>query len=99
MSARRKTYIGDGVYAEYDGFGVKLSAPRLYGEHWIYLEPEMLADLYAWYLDKRDARSLSTFPYAVCRCGHTAAQHVGGGADVDQCWQRDCNCKMFEEKK
>ena len=37
-----KTYIGDGVYAEYDGFGVWLTTQRESGEHRIYLEPEML---------------------------------------------------------
>lgn len=37
-----KTYIGDGVYAEYDGLGVTLTTERANGTHWIYLEPDML---------------------------------------------------------
>lgn len=38
----RKTYIGDGVYAEYDGCGVWLMTERANGQHRIYLEPQML---------------------------------------------------------
>ena len=37
-----KVYIGDGVYAEYDGFGVWLTTERENGTHRIYLEPSML---------------------------------------------------------
>jgi hypothetical protein len=38
-------YIGDGLYASFDGFGFMLRAPRADGEHWVYLEPRTLADL------------------------------------------------------
>lgn len=37
-----KTYLGDGAYAEFDGFGVWLTTERENGEHRIYLEPNML---------------------------------------------------------
>ena len=40
-----KVYIGDGVYAEYDGMGVWLTTQRENGEHRIYLEPKMLDSL------------------------------------------------------
>ena len=40
-----QTYIGDGVYAEYDGFGVWLTTERENGTHRIYLEPQMIEDL------------------------------------------------------
>lgn len=40
-----KVYIGDGVYAEYDGFGVWLTTQRENGAHRIYLEPQMLDSL------------------------------------------------------
>lgn len=35
----KKTYLGDGVYAEFDGFAVWLSTSRVGGEHRIALEP------------------------------------------------------------
>ena len=48
MSTRNPTYLGDGVYAEHDGFGIWLRANH--HEHSqasdkIYLEPEVLAAL------------------------------------------------------
>ena len=42
-----KEYIGDGVYAEHDGFGVWLTTQRESGEHRIYLEAAMLDRLSA----------------------------------------------------
>jgi hypothetical protein len=35
------TYLGDGVYAEFDGWMVKLTTHRADGEHVIYFEPEV----------------------------------------------------------
>lgn len=40
MSAQQ-TYLGDGLYAEFDGFGFKLWADRGNDTHWVYLEPEV----------------------------------------------------------
>ena len=42
-----KDYIGDGVYVEFDGFGLKLWTQREGGEHWIYLEPSVYHALLA----------------------------------------------------
>jgi hypothetical protein len=39
-----RTYLGDGLYAEYDGYMIKLIAPRSGGEHWVGLEPPVFAD-------------------------------------------------------
>ena len=36
----REEYIGDGVYALYNGFDLRLRAPREGGDHVIYLERE-----------------------------------------------------------
>ena len=41
----KKVHLGDGAYAEFDGFGIKLSADRNFVEHWIYLEPETIKNL------------------------------------------------------
>ena len=39
-----ETYLGDGLYASYDGFQFKLRAPRENGDHEVYLEPYILAE-------------------------------------------------------
>lgn len=36
-------YLGDGLYASFDGFMVTLRAPREHGDHFVALEPEVLA--------------------------------------------------------
>lgn len=38
-----ETYLGDGLYASFDGFQIKLRAPRFEGDHEVYLEPSVLA--------------------------------------------------------
>lgn len=34
-----ETYLGDGLYASFDGFQIILRAPREEGDHWVALEP------------------------------------------------------------
>lgn len=38
-------YIGDGVYARWDGFSVLLKTERDNGTHYIYLEPQHVANI------------------------------------------------------
>jgi hypothetical protein len=38
-------YLGDGLYASFDGLQIKLRAPRENGDHVIYLEPDIYAQL------------------------------------------------------
>jgi hypothetical protein len=38
-------YLGDGLYASFDGFMITLRAPREHGEHWVGLEPQVFAEL------------------------------------------------------
>lgn len=45
MTADRETYIGDGCYAAFDGFQIKLRAPRDHGDHEIFLEPGVFNEL------------------------------------------------------
>ncbi len=40
-----ETYLGDGLYASFDGFMITLRAPREHGDHWVGLEPQILAAL------------------------------------------------------
>ena len=42
-----ETYIGDGVYASFDGFMIWLRTPREKGDHRIALEPQVYAELEA----------------------------------------------------
>lgn len=35
-------YLGDGLYAFFDGYHVILKTQRLNGEHWVALEPQVL---------------------------------------------------------
>lgn len=41
-------YLGDGLYVSFDGFMYKLRAPRIDGDHIVFLEPAILGafDLY-----------------------------------------------------
>lgn len=41
-SSDKETYLGDGLYASYDGFQIKLRAPRGYEDHEVFLEPHTL---------------------------------------------------------
>lgn len=41
-------YIGDGVYASFDGYGILLRAPRSEGDHYIEIEPATFVQLLAY---------------------------------------------------
>jgi hypothetical protein len=43
MKEPNETHLGDGLYASFDGFMIVLRAPREFGDHWVGLEPEVLA--------------------------------------------------------
>lgn len=43
-----ETYLGDGLYASFDGYTIWLRAPREDGDHTVALEPEVLASLIAY---------------------------------------------------
>ena len=34
-------YLGDGLYASFDGYQIILRAPRSNGDHWVGLEPQV----------------------------------------------------------
>jgi hypothetical protein len=40
-----ETYLGDGLYASFDGWMLTLKTSREDGEHWVGLEPEVLEAL------------------------------------------------------
>lgn len=43
MSTVKETYLGDGLYASDDGFQIALRAPREVGDHFVYMEPEVIS--------------------------------------------------------
>ena len=43
-----ETYLGDGLYASFDGYQVILRAPRDGVDHWVALEPPVLATFLQW---------------------------------------------------
>ena len=40
-----RSYLGDGLYATFDGWQIVLRAPRSDGDHWVALEPETFTTL------------------------------------------------------
>ena len=42
MTKQQESYIGDGLYASFDGFMITLRAPREHGDHVVALEPLIL---------------------------------------------------------
>jgi hypothetical protein len=42
-----ETYLGDGLYASFDGQSFKLRAPRENGDHEVFLDPEVMRQFYA----------------------------------------------------
>lgn len=43
-----ETYLGDGLYASFDGFQFTLRAPRSEGDHFVSLEPVVLDAFFAY---------------------------------------------------
>ena len=42
MKQEDEIYLGDGLYARFDGFSFWLRAPRIGGDHYVALEPLVL---------------------------------------------------------
>lgn len=45
MKRKDESYLGDGLYASFDGWQIVLRAPRNDGDHWVALEPESYTNL------------------------------------------------------
>jgi hypothetical protein len=41
MRNAEEVYLGDGLYASHDGFQIILRAPRMGGDHYVALEPQV----------------------------------------------------------
>ena len=56
MSEHTETYLGDGLYASFDGWQVILRAPREHGDHLVALEPEVAMRLLEFIAGLKDRR-------------------------------------------
>jgi hypothetical protein len=56
-----ETYLGDGLYASFDGWQVILRAPRENGDHVVALEPGVMTALHH-YLEALDRKYPGHFP-------------------------------------
>jgi hypothetical protein len=45
MDKPNEEYLGDGLYASFDGYQIILRAPRIYEDHWVALEPDVYMSL------------------------------------------------------
>lgn len=48
---RQETFLGDGLYASFDGFQIILRAPRENGDHFVMLEPGVYRALQEFVMD------------------------------------------------
>lgn len=44
----KETYIGDGLYVSFDGYHIRLRAPREDSDHWISMERDVYQNLLKW---------------------------------------------------
>lgn len=49
----KEEYLGDGLYVSFDGYMIVLRAPREGGDHWVGLEPDVMAALLRYFRFKR----------------------------------------------
>lgn len=49
--SEREVYIGDGLYASFDGYQIRLRAPRENGDHVVFLEPGLTLDEFFRFVD------------------------------------------------
>jgi hypothetical protein len=54
-----ETYLGDGLYASWDGWQIRLRAPREGGDHEVFLEDGLTLQAFLEFLDTRAIRKES----------------------------------------
>lgn len=54
----KELYLGDGLYAAFDGYMITLRAPRENGDHWVAMEPSILAEFEDFVQSLRDEGAL-----------------------------------------
>jgi hypothetical protein len=51
LSGAHETYLGDGLFASWDGWQVRLRAPRENGDHVVFLEDGLTLEAFLEFLD------------------------------------------------
>jgi hypothetical protein len=74
-----ESYLGDGLYASFDGYMITLRAPRENGDDWVGIEPPVLMQLLM-YVDRHCKGSVA---YG-CLHGFAANLLVKGQENVDE---------------
>jgi hypothetical protein len=59
---KSEEYLGDGLYASFDGFQITLRAPRAGGNHYVALEPSVLHEFERYVKRLRTTDSSSAEP-------------------------------------
>jgi hypothetical protein len=49
--SEHETFLGDGLFASWEGYQVRLRAPRENGDHVVYLEPGLTLDAFLEFLE------------------------------------------------
>ncbi len=49
--SERETYLGDGVFASWDGWQIRLRAPRENGDHEVFLEDGLTLQAFLEFID------------------------------------------------
>jgi hypothetical protein len=49
--SERETYLGDGLYASFDGYQIRLRAPRENGDHEVFLEDGLTLQEFLKFID------------------------------------------------
>jgi hypothetical protein len=57
MKTEGETYLGDGLYVAFDGWQIRLRAPREGGDHEVYLEPHVFEEFMVWVEALRAAKA------------------------------------------
>lgn len=58
---KNETYLGDGLYASFDGFSFELRAPRMHEDHHVVLEPAVLQSFLRFVAANAQSRAACAF--------------------------------------
>jgi hypothetical protein len=89
MAIPRKTYLGDGVYARWDGVYVVLTTGMGSLEDKIYLDPQVLEELSTFIKGVTDGLEIAAMSGSCTICGQGPANEVAG--------EHRSDCKYWKE--
>jgi len=75
---RNEIYLGDGLYASFDGYHVVLRAPRMGGDHYVALEPSVMRALQDYYDHLKEERRARQESQEAEKTGQRDDERVSG---------------------